>query len=84
MKGRLVELPCAVGDKIYYIDQHTKKIDEDTVKYFTITKDGCRAILERHNIKFWDFYEWGKTVFVKKEDAENALDHPTEKGGVEE
>lgn len=66
-------LPCNVGDKIYYIDRHTQTIEEDTVKFLTITKSGIKPILESHNIKFWDFYKWGKSVFANRAEAESAL-----------
>jgi hypothetical protein len=66
-------LPCNVGDKIYYIDRYTGKLDEDTVKFLTITKSGAKPILKRHNIKFWDFYKWGKSVFANRAEAESAL-----------
>ena len=65
--------PCKVGDKIYYIDKYTNCVEEDTVKFFTVTKDGIKPILEFHNTKFWKYYKWGKTVFLTKEEAENAL-----------
>lgn len=72
--------PCKVGDKIYYLDRHSKKVEEDTVRFLTITeKNGVRPILIRHNTKFWDFYEWGKTVFLTKEEAERALVERMEK-----
>ena len=70
-------LPCNVGDKIYFIDRYTGKIDEDTVKFLTITKNGCKPILTYHNIKFWDFYELGKTAFLTKDEAEAHLPQPT-------
>lgn len=69
-------LPCNVGDKIYYIDRHTGEIDEDTVKFLTITKNGAKPILTYHNIKFWDFYELGKTAFLTKDEAESTLPQP--------
>ena len=69
-------LPCNVGDKIYYIDRYTGKIDEDTVKYLTITRNETKPILTRHNIKFWDFYELGKTAFLTKDEAEATLPQP--------
>ena len=65
--------PCKVGDILYYLDRYSKSIETDTVKYFTVTKNGCKPILERHNVKFWEMYEWGKTVFLTKEEAEQAL-----------
>ena len=69
-------LPCNVGDKIYYIDRYTGKIDDDTVKFLTITKNGIKPILTSHNIKFWDFYELGKTAFFTKDEAEAKLPQP--------
>jgi hypothetical protein len=69
-------LPCNVGDKIYYIDRYTGKLDEDTVKFLTITKSGAKPILKRHNIKFWDFYELGKTAFLTKDEAEATMPQP--------
>jgi hypothetical protein len=29
--------------------------------------------LTRHNKKFWEFYEWDKTVFLTREEAEKRL-----------
>lgn len=69
-------LPCNVGDKIYYINGYTGKIDEETVKFLTITKNGAKPILTHHNIKFWDFYELGKTAFLTKDEAEATLPQP--------
>lgn len=69
-------LPCNVGDKIYFIDRYTGKIDEDTVKFLTITKNGVKPILTKHNIKFWDFYKLGKTAFLTKDEAEATLPQP--------
>ena len=69
-------LPCNVGDKIYYIDRYTGKIDDDTVKFLTITKNGIKPILTSHNIKFWDFYELGKNAFLTKKEAEATLPQP--------
>lgn len=70
--NRAIVLPCKIGDTLYYLDRYSKSIETDTVKYFTITKNGCKPILERHNIKFWENYEWGKTVFLSYEEAEEA------------
>ena len=74
--GGVTVLPCNVGDKIYYIDRYTGKIDEDTVKFLTITKNGAKPILNCHNIKFWDFYELGKTAFLTKDEAEATMTQP--------
>lgn len=70
---RLVILPCKIGDTIFYINKYTNVIESDVVKFFTFTKDGIKPILKLHNKKFWDFYEWGKTVFLTREEAEATL-----------
>ena len=69
-------LPCNVGDRIYFIDRHTHTIQEDIVKFLTITKNGVKPILTYHNIKFWNFYELGKTVFFTREEAKLHLYEP--------
>lgn len=66
----VIVLPCKIGEQIYYIDRNTNIIRTDTVKYLTITRSGIKPILEHHNIRFWDYYKWGKNVFPSKEDAE--------------
>lgn len=76
MSVKIVTLPCDIGDNIYYIDRYTGEIDIDTVKYFTITKDGVKPILIRHNIRFWNYYQWGENVFLTKEEAEQSLRTP--------
>lgn len=65
--------PCHVGEKIYFIDKDTNKIEEDEVKFFTVTKDGVLPILKWHNRKCWKYYEWGKNVFVNIEEAKKVL-----------
>lgn len=74
-QGKLAVLPCKIGDTIYYIDRYSNVVEKDSVKFFTFTKDGIKPILNRHNKKFWEFYEWGKTVFLTREEAEFALNN---------
>lgn len=68
-----VNLPCEVGDTLYFISHYSGKPETDKVRYFTITKNGVNPILERHNIKFWDYYEFGKNVFLSEEEAKMRL-----------
>ena len=65
-------LPYKVGDKIYYIDRYTNNIEEDSIKFITITKLGYKPILTRHNTKFWEYYMFGANVFLSKVEAETA------------
>jgi len=62
-------LPYSPGDTLYYIDKRTGEIDTDTVKFITITKAGPKPILERHNRRFWEDYQFGVNVFCSKEEA---------------
>ena len=66
-------LPYRVGDKIYYIDRYTNNIEEDIIKFITITKHGYKPILTRHNTKFWEYYMFGANAFLSKEEAEAVL-----------
>ena len=57
---------------IIYIDRHTKEVQSDEVKFFTVTKTGVTPCLRYHNTKFCDYYTWGETVFTSCEEANNA------------
>jgi hypothetical protein len=72
-KDLFIKLPCAVGQTIYYIDHYRDCIETDTVKFFTVTKSGINVILQYHNQKFWDYQEWGKTVFLSEGEAQEAF-----------
>ena len=65
--------PCKVGDKIFYIvNMKGHKAFNDFVSDDTITKIGVttKGILCERGIDFADF---GKTVFLTREEAEKAL-----------
>ena len=66
-QGRLLVLPCKVGDKIYQTDGI--RVYESTVR---------QLIFDTENIAF-DVRAIGKTVFLTREEAEAAL----AKGGNE-
>ena len=67
-----VKLPGRIGQTLFYIDRNTGKIETDTIVYFNITKSGVKAILKRHNVRFWDYYTWGINVFTEYDEAEAA------------
>ena len=68
--GRLIELPCKIGDTVYVIYGKSKiletKVDlrfwNDDDGWILRTKEGC----------FYEKYI-GKTVFLSREEAEKAL-----------
>jgi hypothetical protein len=70
---KAVVLPYSLGDTLYYIDRRTGEIDTDTVKFITITKAGPKPILERHNRRFWEYYQFGVNVFCSREEAEKVV-----------
>lgn len=80
-KSRYIELPCAVGDTVYciqycydiYTRKHKTRIQPKVVDFVFTTP--FMAESEGMILKERDF---GKTVFLTREDAEQAL-----KGGVE-
>lgn len=75
--GRLIELPCAVGDTVYrtILD----KVYEYTVGSFLVDENGAWSmslLFEQEEKKFaanMDCDNLGKTVFLTKEEAEAKL-----------
>lgn len=76
-QGLLMELPCKVGDKVYIIIG--KDISEQKIVGYKISSiDGYEAYTLRKIIALTDF---GETVFLTKEEAEQALER-MKAGGV--
>lgn len=72
--GRLVDLPCKVGDTVFGIQRHHKRgsyvlegvvremyFAEEDMRLCIVIKGSCRG-------------EWGKVIFGTREDAERALE----------
>ena len=74
--GRLVKLPCKVGDTACWIDPDNKVI-ELTVIGFWAHGLGSDPLVEaeymRDGIIHTDYFKFGKTVFLTREEAEAAL-----------
>ena len=77
LKNGVIILPCSIGDTVYYHKtlcdgKYTVVIEEDTVKRFLINRIETLAIISfNHALSCDDF---GKTVFLTREEAENALE----------
>jgi hypothetical protein len=82
-KSRFVELPCEVGQRVWFVNSVTDEICEATVinielNYFTspqewIVLEYFSAIWGRNEYKSrWDLM-YNKTVFLSREEAEKAL-----------
>lgn len=68
-QGRLIELPCKVGDTVYVIDYEYEEMYEPSSKY---------PIILEHEFELYMITELGTWVFLTKEEAEARL-----KEGVE-
>lgn len=74
-EGRLVVLPCKVGDTVYAIKRYGGKpiaIIEDKVQMIGVTSRTTRILLRAHHDHNQTFL-FGKTVFLTREEAEAAL-----------
>lgn len=70
-QGRLIKLPCKVGDTIYYINSNENETNELTVYSFDIRPLQhfvCDYMGTRLN-----FNQFGETVFLTKSEAEAKL-----------
>ena len=79
-QGRLVKLPCKVGDVVYYVcDNRVMSSEVLSVKYHAEAENHGVFIRERLAVDFEgipaeiDFDTIGKTVFLTKSEAEAKL-----------
>lgn len=73
--GKMIELLCKVGERIYYIDEYIAefdRVDEYTVEKIEIVKDQIR-IWFGDNIGYALAENFGKEVFTDKSQAEARL-----------
>ncbi len=73
--GKMLGLPCKVGERIYYIDEYIAefdKVEEYTVEKIEIVKDQIR-IWFGDNIGYALAENFGKEVFTDKSQAEARL-----------
>lgn len=78
-QGRLIELPCAVGDTVWTIDPDMTFIDDFKVTDIDIMKEGI-AFCNHYLGYLFYVNDFGKIVFLTKEEAEAKL---KERGGAE-
>lgn len=67
-QGKLLKLPCAVGDKVYAI-----MVDENNFEHFH-----CRTKISELQFDYWMLPVFGKSIFLTREGAEAAL----KRGGI--
>lgn len=84
-QGRLIKLPCKVGDKLYYTDSYCNtvisvRLNEVIIQFVGINNyayqynccsfDECGDVYEEYE---FDNNDFGKTVFLTKSEAEAKL-----------
>lgn len=74
------EQPCKVGDYVYQIDRQNNKINTHKVAQITITlgKKSCTMHFDFETTGHCRYEDFGKTVFMNKVEAANALNAKTE------
>ena len=84
-QGRLIVLPCDVGDTVYYIrgayyGSPRKTVEAIRVTEISMKENRSRKILPPSiiaNRTRYQFASIGKTVFLSREEAEKALEGKT-------
>ena len=82
-QGRLITLPCKIGDTVYYINTHNRlslfknTVYEAKVARFVTTRYGTSIVIQIRNeygcTELYSEDNYNKTVFLTKEEAEAAL-----------
>lgn len=70
-KSKTITVPCKVGDTVYFIPKYITDWIHDDVEYIKITKDSF--IIKTVADWYFDEEDFGKTVFLTKEQAEQKL-----------
>ena len=72
-QGLILRLPCKVGDTVYRLIPTTyRHIESLMIREFVLTDKGFCFRTEKTNINY-SCADFGKTVFLTKEEAEQAL-----------
>lgn len=75
-QGRLIKLPCKVGDTVYKVNKASKKVSQHKVIKFEIDKADATSYTMQiffENCDFCFLHHFGKTVFLTKSEAEAKL-----------
>ena len=75
-QGRLVKLPCKVGDTVYKVNKASKKVSQHKVIKFEIDKADATSYTMQiffENFDFCFLHHFGETVFLTKSEAEQKL-----------
>ena len=77
-EGRLMVLPCKVGDTVYIIDDIDFTYDREAVVTEIDIDSDCIAIMIQDKDSVgssgYDISDFGETIFLTREEAEKALE----------
>ena len=71
-RSKIVELPCKVGDVVYYITPDKSQIKPMLINQIFIDREE-QTISDGGGTIYFLFENFGETVFLTKEEAEKAL-----------
>lgn len=77
-QGRLIELPCKIGDTVWDIKWWDDTTETRVIDGKTYFRRVMKHKVTKSKFKLFDYDNFGKTVFLTKEEAEAAL-----KGGTQ-
>ncbi len=91
IEGGIIVPPCKVGDVLYYVSKNPINISvlpntiyEAEIVRIVTTNLGTTLVVQIRNeygvTEIPDVNDWGKTVFLTKEEAEEALEGGEENG----
>nr|DAH59189.1 MAG TPA: hypothetical protein [Caudoviricetes sp.] len=75
-QGRLIKLPCKVGDTVYKVNKASKKVSQHKVIKFEIDKADVTSYTMQiffENFDFCFLHHFGEAVFLTKSEAEAKL-----------
>ncbi|RHP80481.1 hypothetical protein [Blautia sp. OF01-4LB] len=82
-QGRLLHLPCKVGDTVYLEAEYENEITEGRVTEISVLPDGVCIYIEREIgsgcSEGYGVNDFGYDVFLKREDAEMAIKEELDK-----
>ena len=72
-QGRLIELPCKIGDTVWDIKWGDDTTETRVIDGKTYFRRVMKHKVTKSKFKLFDYENFGKTVFLIKEEAEAAL-----------
>ena len=71
-QGRLIELPCKIGDTVWDIKWRDDTIETRVIDGKTYFRRVMKHKVTKSKFKLFDYDSFGKTIFLTREEAEAA------------